>query len=443
MKTRKIAIVAILCFVLGGGIVAIAYSYQGTPVATTGDADGPTTRLANYAGDVDEPALELGDFTSDLKNNDAPLPPFMLKSLDWLAQAQFSNGGYGAGLHSAQQIRDPHAVQVDPATTSLVGLAFIRTGSTHKTGPYSKQVAGVMNYLLGHIEGLPANATQFTTASGTQPQRKLGQNIDATFTSQFLSRMLELVEGDQVLEARVKSGIGVCVRMIESVQQDNGSFQGGSWAGVLQSSMANNALEMADAKGVKVDQGKLKKSREYQRDNWDTSTGSAKTADAAGVALYSISSTSRSTATNARKANVIIERAKEEGKLDPEAEINVRNLKVAGLGDADAEEYAQDYVANEATVRELQKDEVLNGFGNNGGEEFLSHMMTSESMVITGGDAWADWNQKMYGMLSKIQNQDGSWNGHHCITSPVFCTAAVVMTLATDRDVEYIAQVAK
>ena len=82
----------------------------------------------------------------------------------------------------------------------------------------------------------------------------------------------------------------------------------------------------------------------------------------------------------------------------------------------------------------LNDDAVLQGFGNNGGEEFLSYMMTSESLAHAGGEDWSAWYEKMNERLSAIQNGDGSWSGHHCITSPVFCTAAVIMTMTADRD---------
>jgi hypothetical protein len=61
-------------------------------------------------------------------------------------------------------------------------------------------------------------------------------------------------------------------------------------------------------------------------------------------------------------------------------------------------------------------------------------MMTSESMVSMGTNAWDQWHSKMTNLLSSVQNPNGSWSGHHCITSPVFCTAAVVLALTADRD---------
>lgn len=98
---------------------------------------------------------------------------------------------------------------------------------------------------------------------------------------------------------------------------------------------------------------------------------------------------------------------------------------------------------NEAQIRRLGDEKLLRGFGNNGGEEFVSFLLTSESMIIAGGDEWTAWNDKMHGLLQKVQNADGSWSGQHCITSPVFCTAAVVQCLTADRDAELLVQTAR
>ncbi len=68
----------------------------------------------------------------------------------------------------------------------------------------------------------------------------------------------------------------------------------------------------------------------------------------------------------------------------------------------------------------------MSGFGNNGGEEFMSYLQTGESMIIGKDNSWKNWYDSMSGRLLRIQNDDGSWSGHHCITSPVFCTAAVI-----------------
>ena len=68
--------------------------------------------------------------------------------LAWLRDAQLMNGGYGAGSHSAQHIKDPHAVKADPATTSMVATAFLRSGNTLKKGIYAKNLKAAINFLL-------------------------------------------------------------------------------------------------------------------------------------------------------------------------------------------------------------------------------------------------------------------------------------------------------
>jgi hypothetical protein len=70
-------------------------------------------------------------------------------------------------------------------------------------------------------------------------------------------------------------------------------------------------------------------------------------------------------------------------------------------------------------------------------------MMTSETLVIAGGKKFNDWNGKMAERLEKVQNGDGSWSGHHCITSPVFCTAAAVQCLTAENDAEFLNAMAK
>ena len=47
----------------------------------------------------------------------------------------------------------------------------------------------------------------------------------------------------------------------------------------------------------------------------------------------------------------------------------------------------------------------------------------------------------MSGLILKIQNQDGSWNGHHCITSPVFCTATSVLLLTVENDIDFLSKI--
>ena len=77
---------------------------------------------------------------------------------------------------------------------------------------------------------------------------------------------------------------------------------------------------------------------------------------------------------------------------------------------------------------------LIRGFGSNGGEEYVSFMMASTSLAAAGGaEASVQWDSNIRSKLGSLQNADGSWAGHHCITGRVFCTASAILTLTADR----------
>ena len=143
------------------------------------------------------------------------------------------------------------------------------------------------------------------------------------------------------------------------------------------------------------------------------------------------------------EANDLLDKAKKAGKLDKDAKPTADNLRKIGVKEEKAEQLAEAVEQNEKQQQRVQNDNaLLTGFGNNGGEEYLSYLMTSESLVITGGNTWKTWDEKMHRRLRKIQSPNGSWTGHHCITRPVFCTAAGVQCLNTYRDAEMLREAA-
>ena len=362
------------------------------------------------------------------------------KAIEWIVAAQAPDGGWGSGTHAAQNINDPHAVSTDPASTSLVSMSLLRNDNALEKGKYAAALKKGTEYLLRAVENCPANQLQITTLTNTQPQVKLGRNIDVILTAQFFTNLLRYELKDQQLKKRVEKALDKCIDKIQKTQSNNGAWQDGGWAPVLQSALANNALENADDIGRAVDSNKLRRSREYQKLNFNADTKSAVTGDAAGVLLYSISSTARASAKDAQMAEVVITRAKKEGKLDTNAKVNEENLVIAGLSGSESKNFSTAYKVNEAAKGEALKEDVMSGFGNNGGEEFLSFLMTGESMLMQGGDGWKKWYDMMSGKLVNIQNQDGSWNGHHCITSPVFCTATCLLILSIHKDMQFSIQ---
>lgn len=357
------------------------------------------------------------------------------KGENWLVEAQNSDGGWGAGSHSNQKERNPHAVLSDPATTAMSAMALYRCGYTINKGPHQETLQKALHYLLNEIE--KNKGKEFITeVRGTQIQRKLGEHIDAIMTLQFFNQILPSIKVESQIE-KVKEGIQVCVDEIEKSMGDSGKVKGSGWAGVLQSSFANSSLEMAAKnKDIKVNQQQLDKARAYQKSNYNTDSEKVDASEGAGVVLYAVSSSVRGSAVESKEAVEIMQKAKKEGKIEDDAVLNEANLKRIGVSDEKAKSYdVANKVYKSAKVTAMD-DKVLSGFGNNGGEEFLSFLQTGESMVVNKDDDWKKWYDNIGGRIMKIQNSDGSWNGHHCITSPAFCTATSLLILTIENDIQ-------
>ncbi|MBK8498489.1 MAG: hypothetical protein IPL52_06630 [Flavobacteriales bacterium] len=360
------------------------------------------------------------------------------RALDWLVKAQANDGGYGAGTHARQDIVDPHAVSTDPATTAMAAMAIMRMGSSLEQGSYKDQLARATEYLLKQVEEAPKGANNITQLQGTQIQVKLGANIDVALTAQFLSNLVAKIGEQHPKYFRAMRALNTCVAIIQRSQNADGSVKGDGWAGVLQSSFAASALESAKAQGADVDEESLRLARDNQKSNMDVANGSVATERAAGVTLYAVSGSSRNSAVEAREVNEVIVRAKREGKVDKDAPVSVDALEDAGYSRGEAEKLNTAYQVYNSASRQAQQDNVVSGFGNNGGEEFLSFLQTGESLVIAKDQGWKNWYGQTTDRLVSIQNQDGSWNGHHCITSPVFCTATSILILSINNDIEHL-----
>ena len=93
-------------------------------------------------------------------------PEKVVKSIDealaWMSMAQHTDGGWGAGSHYRQGVMDPHAVEPDPATTSMVGMALLRNGSTLEAGKYQVQLKKAVEYILQQVENSDPNSLNIT-----------------------------------------------------------------------------------------------------------------------------------------------------------------------------------------------------------------------------------------------------------------------------------------
>jgi hypothetical protein len=82
----------------------------------------------------------------------------------------------------------------------------------------------------------------------------------------------------------------------------------------------------------------------------------------------------------------------------------------------------------------LSDARFVEGFGSIGGEEFFSYLNIGDSLKRTGGKEWGDWHSKITQKILKLQNNDGTWAGHHCITGRVAVTSAAILNLKSDRE---------
>src|SRR4030095_8899104 len=137
------------------------------------------------------------------------------RGIDWIAAAQAPDGGWGSGSHSAQDIRDPHAVSTDPASTSLVSMSLLRNDYSLEKGKYAQALKKGTEYLLRAVENCPANQVQITKLTNTQPQVKLGKNIDVILTAQFFTNILRYEIKDEQLKKRIEKALDKCIDKIQ------------------------------------------------------------------------------------------------------------------------------------------------------------------------------------------------------------------------------------
>ena len=82
---------------------------------------------------------------------------------------------------------------------------------------------------------------------------------------------------------------------------------------------------------------------------------------------------------------------------------------------------------------QLADARFVDGFGSIGGEEFFSYLNIGDSLKRSGGDEWTKWHAQITQKILKLQNSDGTWAGHHCITGRVATTSAAILNLSIDR----------
>jgi hypothetical protein len=203
------------------------------------------------------------------------------------------------------------------------------------------------------------------------------------------------------------------------------------WAPVVGQALGAVGLNRAKQRGAKVSDESVERSEFYARSQYVRETQSFSMDGSAGVPLYAsashLSAQSHSVV-NFKLAKEKLRKVVESGKTSTadKAKATERLKNIAEAEEAHEESLSGSYAYfKDANYRQ--------GFGSNGGEEFLSYLNISETLVHKGGQEWEDWDRSMTENLERIQNGDGSWSGHHCITGRTFCTATALLVLLADR----------
>jgi hypothetical protein len=345
------------------------------------------------------------------------------KGARWLASVQGADGGWGQDGGGASSNRAGERLESsgnDVANTAVAALALLQAGRQ-----FEPHVERAVAFILQRVEASPADGLAITDRQGTQIQRKLGPYIDTFLSSMLMSRM-DGRASTPALNARIRQALQKTVAKIEKHQQSDGSWNAaGGWAPVLGTSMASRSLFEARGRGVVVNEAVLLRAENY--------TVSALSAPAAPTPPAA--STARVTVDGLFVSG---------GGVGGGAGGGLASAEAAGVplyqGAQALEQLSrtpEDRVQNARQISAIQGQlasaSFVGGYGSIGGEEFFSYLNISDSMKRIGGDASSKWHADITQKILALQNSDGTWAGHHCITGRVAMTSAAILNLTVDR----------
>jgi hypothetical protein len=374
-----------------------------------------------------------------------PISDVTKKGLAFLVAQQLPNGGWAQGEESTNMRGggEPSAV-ANVGDTCIAALALIRAGNTPQNGQYSTNVAKAVAFVCSRVEKSSADDLSVTDVHGTRLQSKLGTHID-TFLASLLLAEIKGKMGNGDTDKQVVACLDKVVGKISKNQKSDGGWANAGWAPVLAQSIAAKGLNRAAQNGVAVRGEVLARVEKNARDNYQSTTfagsvggaglGGFKMEGAANVPLYAgaANAAAGQDAVNTRlRKEQDLKKTADDVKAPTAEREKARDELKRVVKDNEQSVQAQQN-ATRAIISQLGDKQFVAGFGSNGGEEFLSYMQISETLLAKGGKEWQDFDKSMTENLGRIQNPDGSWSGHHCITGRTFCTSAAVLVLLADR----------
>jgi hypothetical protein len=293
---------------------------------------------------------------------------------EWLLKTFGSGGGCGVDIGQPPDI----------GCSAMVGLAFMAQGNTAVEGPRSRDIRKLSTFLLQKVETMPE--VDITPETGTQLQNKIGRHAHSFFAALFLAELL----GEGTDPEPIRLALRKVVAAIVKSQTAEGHWGNTSWAPTLGTVMGWVALRAASGAGLAV-------------------------------------GNSPETTAKHLVQQMQTQMRNEGGSWMHTLYKNATGIRVLyALGRED------EAVAKKAFADVLQlvtRDNTA--FAQAGGEEFLAFHLITETMLQKGGEDWVKWYPNLRDRIIAVQNADGSWTGHHCITSRTFCTAAAILVLTS------------
>jgi hypothetical protein len=244
--------------------------------------------------------------------------------------------------------------------------------------------------------------------------------------------------GEAQANLRVRRSLEKCVAKIEKNQLKDGSWNvAGGWAPILGTSLASQTLYAAQAKGLAVAPMAMAKV-----DTYTMATAMPAGVGGTGAGIGVGAGGGVGSGVGGGVGGGIVSRDSVRSFSAPRAEVSAVSAGVPLYKRAQEMEQLSrtetDRKKNATTINAIEKElsdpRFVAGFGSVGGEEFFSYLNISDSLHRAGGEPWHKWNQGMTAKLLTMQNEDGTWAGHHCITGRVAVTSAAILMLTVDRE---------
>jgi hypothetical protein len=411
------------------GIATFVFAIAAVIYAQTSSVPAPRT-VARAA----ETSLTRGGVAA---REDAPNPPAsavdtaVAKAVKWLASVQGQDGGWGQDGGETSYVRQGERLESsgnDIANTAVALTALLRAGHGPKSGEHRDAFERGLSFILARVEQSPAAGLAVTNITGTQIQRKLGPYIDTFLTSKLLGE-LDGNLADPQANARIRRALEKCVGKIENSQLKDGSWNlSGGWAPILGTSLASQSLYIAREKGLAVRATALARVDDYTK-----RTAAAGTVGSPAGSGMSIGGAAVDGGVEGARTALAMPAITETVSVAAGIPLykSAQELEQLSRTSADRAKNAKQIAA---VTHRLADRQFVTGFGSIGGEEFFSYLNISDSLQRIGGPEWEKWNKEMTAKILHMQNEDGTWVGHHCITGRVAVTAAAILMLRADRE---------